>query len=146
MSHLAARKNSLDLFGLCKHLQEAGWDAYASDMIGEIAARRNHPAGSGVCNLVIDSRGRWRFTATREMIPGQRRDLVRSGRPFRLQREQQEVLTVAGKLHAQADLPEVLADLAELAVEASNPAAIPATTEGPDPWRATDEVTIKPRA
>ncbi|MER2599686.1 MAG: hypothetical protein ABTQ73_09205 [Caldilineales bacterium] len=132
----------MDLFGLCQHLQEAGWDAYASDLIGEIAARRTHPAGRGICNLVIDSRGRWRFTATREIVPGQRQDLVRSGRSFHLQQEQQEVLTVAGKLHTQAELSEVLADLTQLAVEAGNPTAI-TTTEGSDPWHAGREAKSK---
>ena len=39
--------NGLDLFGLCKQLELAGWDAFASDLVGEVAARRQQLPGRG---------------------------------------------------------------------------------------------------
>jgi hypothetical protein len=37
----------LDLFNLCKQLLQAGWDAFASDLAGEVAARRDNLPNGG---------------------------------------------------------------------------------------------------
>ena len=143
MSQSAASKNGLDLFGLCKHLHEAGWDAFASDLVGEISARREHPSGRGACNLVIDRAGRWRFTATREIRPSAKRELVLGGRPFRLQQQEQHVLRIAGKLHTSTELPEILADLTQLAAQEES--AHTDTVEG-SAWTPPVEVAYESKA
>lgn len=125
-------KGQVDLFKLSQQLQQAGWDAFASDIAGELAARREQPKGQGVWNLVIDRSGRWRFTATRDIGQTDRRELIRRGQAFRLRNEKHQVLTIAGRLHSPNDMTEVLEELAQLAFEDadhSEPAA-----EGPLAW------------
>lgn len=112
---------SLDLFALCKLLQHAGWDAFASDLVGEVAARRESLPNRGVWNLIIDHSGQWRFTATHEVELAAGRELMRSGQTMRLLKEKQQVLTIAGRLASVDDLPTVLAELAHLAQEESDP-------------------------
>lgn len=114
---LRSLSNSLDLFDLCKQLEQAGWDAFASDLVGEVAARREQLPGRGVWSLVIDRSGRWRFTATHETDLTAGRELTRGGHRFHLSKEKQQVLTVSGRLSRSDDLPQVLAELAQLALE-----------------------------
>lgn len=130
--------DALDLFGLSKQLQQSGWDAYASDMTGEVAARQEHPLTRGVWHLVIDRSGRWRFTATRAIDRADSRELVRGGQTFRLLKERQQVLTIAGNLASQHDLPELLAELTQLALEESGQPGLEA--EGTPTWHEDHEL------
>jgi hypothetical protein len=123
----------LDLRLQCKQLLQAGWDAYASDLAGEVAARRDQVSRRGTWSLVIDRSGRWRFTATHEIGVADSRELVRGGDTWRLSKEKQQVLTVAGALRSQDDLPELLAKLTQLALAESGQPAPGA--EGETPWR-----------
>ncbi len=122
----------LDLHLLCKQLLQAGWDAYTSDLAGEVAARRDQVPRGGAWSLVIDRSGRWRFTATRELGMADSRELVRGKHRWRLSKEIQQVLTVAGNLRSHDDLPELLAELTQLALEERGQPAPGA--EGELPW------------
>jgi hypothetical protein len=82
--------------------------------------------------LTIDRSGRWRFIATREIGIADGRQLVRGGHVLRLLKKKQQVLTVAGNLRSQDDLPELLVELNQLALEESGQ---PATgVEGEPTW------------
>jgi hypothetical protein len=122
----------LDLFLLRAQLLQAGWDAFASDLTGEVAARQDRLPQHGVWSLVIDRNGRWRFNATHEIGVADSRELVRGGDTWRLSKEKHQVLTVAGTLRSQTDLPELLAQLARLALAESGQPAPGA--EGKPPW------------
>lgn len=128
----------LDLFELCQELRRAGWDAFASDLAGEVAARLEQPASRGLWNLVIDRSGRWRFSAIHETGIADGRELLRGGHTMRLLKEQQQVLTVAGRLDSAADLPELLDELARLAQEETGHTRPPA--EGTATWREDPEL------
>ena len=128
----------LDLFQLCQELRRAGWDAFASDLVGEVAARRDPAPGRGVWNLVIDRSGRWRFSAIQETGIADGRELVRSGHTLRLLKQQQQVLTMTGRLDSVADLPALLAELTRLALEESGHTR--PTAEGAPTWREDPEL------
>jgi hypothetical protein len=128
----------LDLLLLCKQLLQAGWDAFASDLTGEVAARRDHLPNRGTWSLVIDRTGRWRFTATHELGMADGRELVRGGQTLRLLKEKQQVLTVAGNLRSQDDLAELLAELTQLALEESGQPG--PGVEGERPWHENHEL------
>lgn len=128
----------LDLFQLCQELRRAGWDAFASDLAGEVAARRDPAPDRGVWNLVIDRSGRWRFTATRKTGMADGRELVRGGHALRLMKQHQQVLTVTGRLDSVTDLSALLAELTRLALEESNHTR--PTTEGAATWREDPEL------
>jgi len=108
-----------DIFGLCRQLQQAGWDAYASDMTGEVAARRQPDADRDVWTLVIDRSGRWRFTATHVLTAPVGREELRGGYTLRMQTETQQLFTVLGCLADPVDLPGLLAELTLAAQEES---------------------------
>lgn len=127
----------LDLLLLCAQLLRAGWDAFASDLSGEVAARRDQLPQGGVWSLVIDRSGRWRFTATHEIGMGDSRELVRGGDTWRLSKKEQQVLTVAGNLRSQEDLPALLAELTQL-VQAERGQPAPGA-EGEPPWHEDNE-------
>ncbi len=110
----------IDIFGLCRQLQQADWDAFASDMTGEVAARRQPAAGRDPWTLVIDRSGRWRFAATHALAAPAGREEMRGGYPLRVQRETQQLLTVMGRLADPTDLSGLLAELAQLASEESD--------------------------
>jgi hypothetical protein len=129
---------SLDLFNLCKQLLQAGWDAFASDLAGEVAARRENAPNGGTWTLTIDRSGRWRFIATREIGIADGRELVRGGHVLRLLKKNQQVLTVAGNLRSQDDLPEMLVELNQLALEESGQPA--AGVEGEPRWKQGDDL------
>lgn len=107
----------IDIFGLCRQLQQADWDAFASDMTGEVAARRQPASGRGAWTLVIDRSGRWRFASTHALAASAGREEMRGGYPVRVQRETQQLLTVMGCLADPTDLSGLLAELAQLALE-----------------------------
>ncbi len=122
----------LDLVGLSKQLQQAGWDVLAGHRYGEVAARREWGPGRNAWNLVIDRSGRWRFTATYALDVPSGRDVTRNGHSVRLLKETQQVLTMAGRVADQADLPGLLAALTQLALEETSVGAHHA--EGPATW------------
>ena len=128
----------LDLFQLCQELRRAGWDAFASDLAGEVAARQDPAPGRGVWTLVIDRSGRWRFSATQETGIADGRELVRGGHTVRLLKQQQQVLTVTGRLDSVADLPALLAELTRLALEESGHTG--PTADGEATWREDPEL------
>ncbi|HSN76404.1 MAG TPA: hypothetical protein VL334_15115 [Anaerolineae bacterium] len=128
----------LNLFLMCKQLLQAGWDAFASDLTGEVTARRDHLPKRGTWTLTIDRSGRWRFTATHEIGLADGRELVRAGQTLRLLKEMQQVLTVAGNLRSQDDLPELLAELTQLAQEESGQTSPRA--EGEPTWHEDHEL------
>lgn len=122
----------LDLSLLRTQLLLAGWDAFAGDLTGEVAARQEQAPRRGAWSLVIDRSRRWRFTATHEIGIADSRELAWGGDTWRLSKEKQQVLTVAGTLRSQDDLPELLAKLTQLALaESGQPAP---EEEGEPPW------------
>lgn len=127
----------LDLFGLRDQLEAAGWDAIASELTGEVAARQEHPPTGGVWALSIDRSGRMRFVATREMLPPESRLLACGGREYRLLRKSVQITNITSKLESPADLPAVLAQLQGLALkhvgkQSSEP-------QGGTPWDQNQE-------
>ncbi len=113
----------LDLFLLRAQLLQAGWDAFASDLTGEVAARQDR---------LPQHSGRWRFTATHEIGMADTRELTRGDQCWRLSKEKRHILTVAGNLRSHDALPELLAGLTQLALEESGQPAPGA--EGKPPW------------
>ncbi len=111
----------LDLFRLCKQMLQAGWDAYASDLAGEVAARQDHLPDRGTWTLTIDRSGRWRFTATSKIGMADGRELVQGSHTWRLLKEKQQVLTISGRLSSQDDLADLLAELTQRALQETNP-------------------------
>lgn len=124
--------NSLDIFGMCKQLQQLGWDAFVSDMVGQVAARRNHLPAHGVSNLTLDRSGRWRFTFTCALDRMDGHELSRGGRLFRMAKEKNHVLTVAGELNNQTELSELLDELNLLVQEETN--TLRPAAAGDIPW------------
>lgn len=122
----------LNLFHLSQQLLEAGWEAYASDMTGQVAARQDHLPHHAARTLTIDRSGRWRFTATSRIGMADGRELMRCDQTWRLLKETQQILTIAGRLSSQDDLPELLAELTQLAQEETSPTG--PRTEGKPPW------------
>jgi hypothetical protein len=122
----------LNLSDLGWQLQQAGWDILSSELGGRVAARRERVPGSHVWTMVIDRHRNWRFTVTRALEPAAGRVLVRGGHVVHVLREQQQVVTMAGRLEDQADLPGLLVELAQLALEETGVSAHPA--EGTTPW------------
>lgn len=107
----------LDLLQLSSRLQQAGWDVFASDLTGEVAARRDPAGVREVWSLVVDHSGRWRFTATRQLEPANSREVSSGGQALRVLRERPHILTVTGRLVHLDDLPEMLDQLTQLALE-----------------------------
>jgi hypothetical protein len=128
----------LDLFLLCKQLRQAGWDVFASDLTSEIAARQDRAPRRGTWSLVIDRSGRWRFTATRAIGLADGRELVRGGHTLHLLKENRQVLTLAGNLRSQDHLPELLAELTQLALAESGQPGPGA--EGEQTWHKDHEL------
>jgi hypothetical protein len=128
----------LDLRLLCKQLLQAGWDAFASDLTGEVAARQDHLPNRGTWTLTIDRSGRWRFTATSEIGMADGRELVRGSHTWRLLKEKQQVLTIAGHLSSQDDLAELLVELTQLARQETSPTNPEA--EGEPSWDEDHEL------
>ena len=128
--------SSLDIFGVCRQLQQLGWDAFVSDMVGQVAARRNNLPAHGVSNLTMDRSGRWRFTFTCALDRMDRHELSRGGHLFRLAKEKNHVLTVAGELHNQTELTELLDELSQLVQEETDTLRPPAA--GDKPWNESD--------
>jgi hypothetical protein len=118
---------------LCEQLLQAGWDACASDLAGEVAARQDQAPRREAWSLVIDRSGRWRFTATHQVGMVDSRELAQGGHRWRLTKEKQQILTVAGNLRSHDALPELLAELSRLAQEECGPPAPGA--EGEPSWR-----------
>lgn len=123
------RSNALDIFNLSQYLQEAGWDAFASDLTGEVAARRDYPPTCGVWSLTIDRSGRWRFTAICQSEMAGSREVERGDHTFRVLKEMQQVLTVVGNLESREDLPGMLDELTQLAMEETSQEDSPAAGE-----------------
>lgn len=109
-------ESRLDIAILARGLEEAGWDVIASSETGEVAARLEHPPARGVWTLAIDHSGRVRFTAVRETRIADGRLLWRGQRQFRLLKESQQVLSVAGSLRAEGELSALLRELGALAL------------------------------
>lgn len=128
----AESTHDLNLSDLGWQLQQAGWDILSSELGGRVAARRERVPGSHVWTMVIDRHRNWRFTVTRALKPPSGRVLVRGGHVLHVLREQQQVVTLAGRLEDQADLPGLLVELAQLALEETGVSAHPA--EGTTPW------------
>ncbi len=131
----------LDIFRLCKQVLQAGWDAYASDLTGEVAARQDHLPNRGTWTLTIDRSGRFRFRATSELGRSDGRELVRGGQTWRLLKEEQQVLTIAGRLSSQDDLAELLTDLTQLALQETSPTGLEAEEE--PSWDENHELRVK---
>ncbi len=141
----AESTHELDLSSLSRQLQQAGWDAISSERGGQVAARRDLVPGRQVWTMVIDRHRNWRFTVTHALEPPSGRVLVRGGHVLHMLREQQQVVTLAGRLEDQADLPGLLVELAQLALEETGASAHPA--EGNTPWdesRAPGTTTNSP--
>ncbi len=133
--------NELDLFRLCKQLLQAGWDAYASDLTGEVAARQDNLPNRGAWSLAIDRSGRWRFTATCAICAADGRELIRGDQTWRLLKEKQQVLTVAGRLSSQDELADLLAELTQLAQQET--ALLSPEAEGKPTWDKNHERRAK---
>jgi len=109
--------SDLYLSDLSRQLQQAGWEVISSELGGQVAARRERVSGSHVWTMVIDRHRNWRFTAVRALEPPAGHVLVRGGHVVHVLREQQQVVTMAGRLEDQATLPGLLVELAQLALE-----------------------------
>ena len=105
----------LDLVILRDLLLHAGWDAIASDLLGEMAARFDRPPGGGVSTLVIDRAGRFKFKSMRVSAGPVKTQQLRRGRAFALSVEDKQVLTITGRLDSEADVEPILQDLQLLA-------------------------------
>jgi hypothetical protein len=92
-------------------LQQAGWDAFASELTGEVAARQDQRRDRAVWALVIDHSGRWRCTITRPVGVATARELPAGGQVAHLLDETRQITTITGTLRQAADLPELLAGL-----------------------------------
>lgn len=137
MSQLDA-SGDLDLFRLCKQLLQAGWDAYASDLTGEVVARQDHLPNRETWTLTIDRSGRWRFTATCEIGRADGRELMRGGQTWRILKKKQQVLTIAGRLASPDDMVELLAELTQLVRQETSPTSPEA--EGEPSWDEDHEL------
>jgi hypothetical protein len=103
------------LFDLSRRLQQAGWDALASDLAGQVAARQDQRPDRAVWSLVIDRSGRWRCTITRLVGTSEARELPAGGQTVHLLDETRQITTITGTLRQAADLPGLLAGLEETA-------------------------------
>ena len=101
----------LDLVILRDLLLRAGWDAIASDLLGEMAARFDRPPGDGVWTLVIDRAGRFKFKSTRVSAGPVKTQHLRRGRAFALSVEDKQILTITGRLDSEKDVEPILQDL-----------------------------------
>ena len=109
------QSEGLDLLQLRDTLHTAGWDAIASDIVGEVAARREHVPRDGWWTLVIDRAGRFKFIHTRPVAKSQARHVIRSQRSYRLEADAKEIMTITGRIDDMTELPSLLEDLAQLA-------------------------------
>jgi hypothetical protein len=105
----------LDLADLSRRLQQAGWDAFASDLAGQVAARQDQRPDRAVWALVIDRNGRWRCTITRLVGITEARELPAGRQIVHLLDETRQITTITGMLQQATDLPELLAGLEETA-------------------------------
>ncbi len=103
--------HGLDLVVLRDLLLCAGWDAIASDLLGEMAARFDRPPGGGVWTLVIDRAGRFKFKSMRVSAGPVKTQQLRRGRAFALSVEDKQVLTITGRLNSEKDVEPILQDL-----------------------------------
>jgi hypothetical protein len=105
---------SQELFYWRDVLLNAGWEAIASDLLGEVAARLDRPPGGGVWTLAIDRAGRFRFRSTRASSGSVDTHQLRSGCLITLAVEDRQVLAITGRLDSSADLESILQELAQL--------------------------------
>jgi hypothetical protein len=105
----------LDLFELSRRLQQAGWDAFLSELTGEVAARQDQRPDRAVWAVVIDRSGRWRCTITRPVRVATARKLPAGRQAVHLLDETRQITTITGTLRQAADLPELLAGLEKTA-------------------------------
>ena len=106
----------LDLVALRDLLLCAGWDAIASELLGELAARFDRPPGGGVWTLAIDRAGRFKFKSTRANDVPVETWQRRGGRVYTLALENKRILTITGHLDSAADMEPILQEL-ELLVQ-----------------------------
>jgi len=104
----------VDLLNLCDVLQHAGWDAVASEMLGEVAARLDHAPAGGLWTLAIDRAGRFKVTDTR--VDGESVEIrrLRSGHVVTLTVEDRHISTVTGRLGSEADVQPILREFGRL--------------------------------
>lgn len=105
-----------DLAEVRASLEQAGWDALASDLAGEVAARRDHPPAGDVWTIVVDQAGRFKFTSTWQLAQPLAVKLEgKDGRAYDLTMEKTQVMTIRGRLRSASDAPAQLRALAQLA-------------------------------
>ena len=104
----------VDLLNLRDVLQHAGWDAIASEMLGEVAARLDHPPAGGLWTLAIDRAGRFKVTDTR--VDGESVEIrhLRSGHVVSLTVEDRHISTITGRLGSEADVQPILREFGHL--------------------------------
>lgn len=108
---------SLDLGDLWQIFEDRGWDAIASDELGELAARLEYPPTPGTWTMVVDRAGRFRFGATYDIMMPIAARLEGGLRDYDFLLETQQVLTVTGQLGNEGELAGVLEELTRLAEE-----------------------------
>lgn len=94
-------------------LQEAGWEALASETLGEVAARLEKDGQ--IWTLAVDRAQRFKFTATRPAAPDAWSDVEIDGRAYAGHHEYRHTLTVTGLLDSASTPAALLADLAFVA-------------------------------
>jgi hypothetical protein len=131
-SNVAAGDPDLDLAAAAVELRAAGWDVIVGRDGHELAARLDPAPAGGVCSLVVDRAGRWRFTVVRDVTAPASRWTQIGERVYRALRREQRIITVTGRLEAFAELAAVLNDLRALALEESMVQM--SSSEGEMPW------------
>jgi hypothetical protein len=101
-------------------LQLAGWEAIASQALGEVAARKEQDGAAW--SLVLDRARRFKLTVARAIAPESWSEVAIGDRVYGGQHEYRHVLTVAGQLAPEQSIDSLLADLAYLAEAPPAPA------------------------
>lgn len=91
-------------------LRSAGWEAIASDVLGEVAARLE--LGDQIWSLVVDGAWRFRFVATRPAAPDAWSGVEIDGRLYSGHHEFRHTITVVGCIEPDSTPAALLADLA----------------------------------
>lgn len=97
-------------------LLDAGWDAIASDVLGEVAARMDRPPGGGLWTLVVDPAGRFKLKVIHTRAGSVKAQQMQSTGLVTVAVEDRQIMSITGRLGSSVDLKLVLQELNQLAV------------------------------
>ncbi len=98
-------------------LVDAGWDALANDVLGEVAARMDRAPGGGLWTLGIDHAGRFKLKVSYARPGSVETQWLSSAGLVTVAIEDRHVMTIMGRFDLSADLKLVLRDLNSLIME-----------------------------